>query len=350
MIKRFIAMGCALLVPGTFGFTCSGGICLPADYNKMDLPGEKPIHIDTQMFLNDIYEVNQRDLTIHIRLFMLFSWRDNRLNFTTTKETSSVDVDKHFIDSIWTPDFFVFDMKELEGVNAVTTMRGLNVQKDGDSVKLLYSMVANVKFMCAMSFKAFPFDSNQCKFRVASYKFPADQIVFNAVTKKRPDMELVKEKVREYEVTVEYLEGNDTFSLDGGLSFSNSSVYSVVGLKITFSNLYWKFIWVNYLPTSMFTVTSWVSFLLPPTSYPSRTSLLVTLFLCQIGIFNAVIKDTPNEDGGTKIILLHHILSGHIMNYVCLLLIHFPPETRLEIISELIMPGLEVMGLSKPQL
>jgi hypothetical protein len=25
---------------------------------------------------------------------------------------------------------------------------------------------------------------------------------------------------------------------------------------------------------------------------------LVTVFLCQIGVFNAVIRDTPNKDGG----------------------------------------------------
>ena len=48
----------------------------------------------------------------------------------------------------------------------------------------------------------------------------------------------------------------------------------------------------------MFTITSWFSFLLPPTSYPARTSLLVTIFLCQIGIFNAVVENTPNENGG----------------------------------------------------
>ena len=48
----------------------------------------------------------------------------------------------------------------------------------------------------------------------------------------------------------------------------------------------------------MFTITSWVSFLLPPTNYPARTTLLVTIFLCQIGVFNAVIKETPNKDGG----------------------------------------------------
>ena len=35
---------------------------------------------------------------------------------------------------------------------------------------------------------------------------------------------------------------------------------------------------------SMFTVTSWFSFLLPPNSYPARTSLLVTFFLCQVNI------------------------------------------------------------------
>merc|ERR1712012_456332 len=45
-------------------------------------------------------------------------------------------------------------------------------------------------------------------------------------------------------------------------------------------------------------ITSWVSFLLPATSYPARTSLLVTVFLCQIGIFNSVIQETPNQDGG----------------------------------------------------
>ena len=250
MFLAMRAICIALLSPSAFGATCSGGICLPADYNKMDLPGEKPINIDTQMSLMEIYEVNQRDLTIHINVIMLFSWHDNRLNFTTAKETSSVEVDNQFIDSVWTPDFYIYHMKEVEGVNGVTTLRGLTVEKDNDSVKLLYSMVVNVKFMCAMTFHTFPFDSNACKFQVGSYKFPADQIVFNASTMKKPDKKLAKEKVREYEVKVDYLEGNDTIVIDGSLSFSNiSRMYSVVGLKITFSNLYWKYIWVYYLPT-----------------------------------------------------------------------------------------------------
>ena len=118
------------------------------------------------------------------------------------------------------------------------------------------------------------------------------------MTNRRPDTRLVNEKVRDYEVEVEYLKGNDTVQLDD--LQSSDAFYSVVGLKLTFETMYMRYMWVYYLPTSMFTVTSWVSFLLPPTSYPARTSLLVTVFLCQIGLFNAMIGDTPKQDGGTN--------------------------------------------------
>ena len=276
---------------------CSNSICLPVDYNKMDLPGKRPIQIDTQIHLKEIYEVEEKDHTIHISAFMTFSWQDNRLNFTSNTVTRA-DVDKHFIDNIWMPDFYIYEMKEMEGFNGVTTMRGLNVHKLGDSVKLLYSMEANVKFQCPLTFHEFPFETNVCKFRLTSYNFPKDQILFKAVTKRPPDEGLTRAKVRDFKVKVEYLTGNDTEHRDHLLG--HDVPYSVVGLKLTLETLYTRYLWVYYLPTSMFTVTSWVSFLLPPTSYPARTSLLVTVFLCQIGLFNAVIRDTPKQDEGTN--------------------------------------------------
>ena len=96
-------------------------------------------------------------------------------------------------------------------------------------------------------------------------------------------------------MNVSYLSGDQTkkesWDVDG-------LYYSLAGLQIKLESRYDKYIFIYYIPTTMFTLTSWVSFLLPPTSYPARTTLLVTVFLCQIGIFNAVIKDTPNKDGG----------------------------------------------------
>ena len=88
-------------------------------------------------------------------------------------------------------------------------------------------------------------------------------------------------------------------------SWSRDDCYfSVVGIKIDLVSRYRKYLFVYFIPTTMFTLTSWVSYLLPPTSYPARTSLLVTVFLCQVGIFTAAIKDTPNFDGGLRKLFL----------------------------------------------
>ena len=43
-----------------------------------------------------------------------------------------------------------------------------------------------------------------------------------------------------------------------------------------------------YLPSCMFVVVSWVSFLIKPEVVPGRMALLVTLFLVLINIFNSV--------------------------------------------------------------
>ena len=201
VVLIFLASGGTL---GDQGVSCSSGVCLPSDYNKMDMPGSKPIHIDTQMLLMEIYEVSETDFTVHVNMFMTFVWQDNRINFTLTKETS-VDVDEDFLKIIWTPDFYIYHLKEIEGFNGVTSMRGLTVKKEGEMINLIYSMEANVKFMCSMNFNAFPFQSNVCKFRLTSYTFTADQMVFKALTSKRPDKRLLKEKVRDYEVKVDCL-------------------------------------------------------------------------------------------------------------------------------------------------
>ena len=94
--------------------------------------------------------MKENDLTVHISIFLTFSWQDNRLNFTSNT-AARAEVDKQFLDKIWMPDIYIYNMKEMEEFNGAATMRGLNVQKHGDSVKLLYSMEANVKFQCAQT-------------------------------------------------------------------------------------------------------------------------------------------------------------------------------------------------------
>ena len=56
-----------------------------------------------------------------------------------------------------------------------------------------------------------------------------------------------------------------------------------------------------YLPSTLFVITSWVSFLIPPEVVPGRMALLVTLFLVLINIFNNVTSITPNTEGMTAL-------------------------------------------------
>lgn len=58
---------------------------------------------------------------------------------------------------------------------------------------------------------------------------------------------------------------------------------------------------IYYLPSTLFVITSWVSFLIPPEVVPGRMALLVTLFLVLINIFNNVTAITPNTEGMTAI-------------------------------------------------
>ena len=67
------------------------------------------------------------------------------------------------------------------------------------------------------------------------------------------------------------------------------------------TSLWDKYILLYYLPTLMMVVTSWFFYLLPSTSYPARTALLVTVFLLLINIYNGVVNDTPNSDGMTAL-------------------------------------------------
>ena len=191
--------------------TCSSTVCVPDTYNRMDMPRTEagPLHIQTQMILMEVYEVNAKDLTVHINLFMNFIWIDNRLNFTAVSG-DKVAMGPEFIESIWTPDFYIYHMKEMGDWNGVTASKGLTVERVDTSIRLIYSMEANVKFMCPMSFHLFPFDSNTCQFRLTSYTFTSEKMVFKALTDVRPDVRLVKEKVRNYDITVEYLEGDHT--------------------------------------------------------------------------------------------------------------------------------------------
>ena len=62
-----------------------------------------------------------------------------------------------------------------------------------------------------------------------------------------------------------------------------------------------KYLIIYYLPSGLFVVVSWVSFLIPPEVIPGRMALLITLFLVLTNIFNIITTNSPNVEGMTAI-------------------------------------------------
>ena len=153
-----------------------------------------------------------------------------------------------------------------------------------------YMVDAKVIFKCPIDYGDFPFHSVICKLKITSFTNSNTSMVFHS--KQWSDSQV---QTRGYNVGVSYLTGKDTVEL----SWDKDRWFSVVGIKIDLVSKYGKYILIYFIPTTMFTATSWVSHLLPPTSYPARTSLLVTVFLCQVGVFTSALKDNPNSDGGS---------------------------------------------------
>ena len=147
-----------------------------------------------------------------------------------------------------------------------------------------------------MNYKNFPFHEAVCNLEITSYVHDEKSIKFLPNEEIRPDLFYNEsQRTNGYDVKVSYLEKGYVYT---GKSVKDN--YSIVGIRIDFKGKYKKYVYNYFVPTTMFTITSWFSYLLPPTSYPARTSLLVTIFLCQIGIFTSTIKNTPSSDDGEK--------------------------------------------------
>ena len=75
--------------------------------------------------------------------------------------------------------------------------------------------------------------------------------------------------------------------------------YSVTGFEMILQRKMSFYIVTYYLPSGLFVVVSWISFLVNPEVIPGRMTLLVTIFLVLINIFNTIQTNSPKAEGLT---------------------------------------------------
>ena len=198
---------------------CSSEVCLPVDYNRMDLPNTAgPLVVKTTILLKDIFEVHPKTFTLDLSLYVKLEWLDNRINLT---RDGSFSVDKTFLSSIWKPDLFIWDLNGEQSYSDKITMSSVTLERKSGSKdsSVIYVLELDVNIVCAMNFSLFPFDSSQCKFRISAFTFDDSkvlilpfpsliitlEVLFVSNNSQSPDSHLMLSKIRNYDLHLSYL-------------------------------------------------------------------------------------------------------------------------------------------------
>jgi len=285
---------------------CSDGenthLCLPQDYNKFDLPyASKPNMIDIGIDITDVLRINDKEYGVEFSSYFNVMWSEPRLHIpdrylkeiNEERKETMIPVNLELVNLLWLPNIFIYNLKTFKVVEVLSKHAGLWITKDNE---IMYSQATHINFICPMRFDAFPLDTQICKFQVGSYSYDMTKMYFNQTHKVQGYVKTTHSVVLDYAVVVERLEPSDLV-----LDYGELGNFSVAGFKMTLHRHVSHYLITYYLPSGLFVVVSWISFVVPPDVIPGRMALLITLFLVLVNIFNTVTSNTPKAEGLTAI-------------------------------------------------
>lgn len=303
---------------------CAKGdaICIPSNYSKFDLPDESLTTVNVGIDIKDIPKIDDKEFSITLNAFFVVRWTDTRMIIDQDKMDSLfksgenadawIPVDVSFIKEFWLPDAEILNLKEFKTLDVLSKLEGLWLNRN---FEIMYAVATRITFICPMTFNSFPLDVQVCRFQVGSFNYDTSKMVFL-------DEFIADEKqirsVLDYFIEINKLPPSYSYyvALTGN--------YSVAGFELTLRRKVSHYIITYYLPSGMFVIVSWISFLVPPEIVPGRMTLLVTVFLVLVNIFNTITTNIPKAEGLTAIeawvIVCVLFVFGALIEYAGLLL------------------------------
>jgi hypothetical protein len=273
-----------------------GKVILPENYSKYYRPvldRSTIMNISVGLVITQILEIDFEQSALAFDVEFIMKWKDELIDIEGGIDDQ---VEIQNASEIWTPDLYIYKLKTFEIKKTSQLATHLTLKRNGSVVDVNYLFEAKVVIICDAQFADFPFHKHDCYLQMSSFTKTINQVVFT------PDHDystasLVDLKSFDYRIQTSYLTGEDTVRK----GIKNPAVlYSVVGIRLELFSKWQKYITLYYVPTVLIVLTSWIFFLLPSTSYPARTALLVTVFLLLINIFSSVVNETPNTSDGGK--------------------------------------------------
>ena len=166
-----------------------------------------------------------------------------------------------------------------------------------------------------MKFNSFPMDIQICKFQVGSFNYDNAKLVFD--NEMLPDAKSAVKSILDYDIEIHDLLPEETHYVALNMNYSVAGFEMVLTRKMSF------YVITYYLPSGLFVVVSWISFLVNPEVIPGRMTLLVIIFLVLINMFNTIQSNSPTAEGITAIeswvIACIIFVFGALCEYACIL-------------------------------
>ncbi|KAL0272175.1 UNVERIFIED_CONTAM: hypothetical protein PYX00_005255 [Menopon gallinae] len=204
-----------------------------------------------------------------------------------TSDRDSVELTWQQRDRFWVPDLYIRQLREMKVLLLFQEMTSVRLYKNST---MRVSIGATIMIKCDMDFVLYPLDVQKCAVDFSSYKYTSTDMIF----KWRDDPPLnfpsdFGDGYRLPKYVVSFAAEKDMHII-----FYGEGNHSTARMLITMSREIRSHLLESYLPSTLFVIMSWGSFVVMPEVVPGRMVLLVTTLLSLVTMFDTVRNNSPN--------------------------------------------------------
>ena len=110
---------------------CAGRFRIPIGYDKLSLPKSKmekrdSLEIKMEFVVMDIVEVNDKDFSVTVSMYLGLCWEDYQLtkNIVCENKPCHVPIDTEVLSKIWHPDVYIYNLKSIQVLKVLNAFEG----------------------------------------------------------------------------------------------------------------------------------------------------------------------------------------------------------------------------------
>ncbi|XP_015479976.1 gamma-aminobutyric acid receptor subunit beta-1 isoform X2 [Parus major] len=242
--------------------------------------GGPPVDVGMRIEIASIDVVSEVNMDYTLTMYFQQSWRDKRLSYSGIP--LNLTLDNRVADQLWVPDtYFQNDKKSF--VHGVTVKnRMIRLHPDGT---VLYGLRITTTAACMMDLRRYPLDEQNCTLEIESYGYTTDDIEFywnggeSAVTGVS-NIELPQFSIVDYKMVSKRVE-------------FTTGAYPRLSLSFRLKRNIGYFILQTYMPSTLITILSWVSFWINYDASAARVALGITTVLTMTTISTHLRETLP---------------------------------------------------------